>query len=223
MPPDLSPLSGISSNNGDIDLELLQNTQAYLECRSQRRTPDCHLVEAWDQFYDTCDPLIRRFAGAWRVPEADLNDCVQQVWVELVGKLRHYDPRRGRFRSWLYTLVHSRVTDLLRDRVHHPTGTLSSEMEERLCGRDSDPAAECERRWERVAVREVFALLHRRVSPANFLLLYLRWMEGWTVRDVAGLLGLTPPQVWIREHRVKHRFRRLFERYTNGKGNETSP
>lgn len=218
MPANGSPTPGISSK-GDIDQELFLNAQAYLARRSQHLAPSSHLVEAWEQFYRICSSLIRRFAVACRVPRASLDDCVQQVWTELVSKLSQfrYDPRRCQFRSWLYLLVHSKAIDLIRTRTRHPVEHLSQRAEAALCGRDGDPAAEYERHRKSAAVRRILAELSQCVSPPNYRVVYLRWIEGRTVQEVASALGLTRSQVWLREHRMKRKFRRLFNLHT---GNE---
>src|SRR5262245_31310954 len=110
------PVPRVRPGAAAFDLQLLQDAQAYLRCRAQRLAPGWRLCQAWEQFYRLCDPLLRGFARASRAPWADLDDCVQLAWVELVRRLPwfRYDPRRGRFRSWLYGVVHGKVIDLYR-------------------------------------------------------------------------------------------------------------
>jgi RNA polymerase sigma-70 factor (ECF subfamily) len=194
-----------------LDARLLQDTQAYLESRFCHGTPRASWAEAWARFFQVCGPLVRRFARACRVPQTDLDDCVQEVWAELVTLVRgrRYDPRRGRFRTWLYTIVHSKATDLLRRRLRHPTESLGGRAAA-LGSREGDPAAEGERRSQQEAVRRVLAALRQRVSERSYRVLYLRWIEGWTTREVAVALGLTPAQVRSRDHRMKGKCRSLF-------------
>ena len=145
------------------------------------------------------------------MPTADLDDCVQEVWAELVTLVRgrRYDPQRGRFRTWLYTIVHSKATDLLRRRLRHPTESLGGRAAA-LGSREAGPAAEGERRSQQEAVWRVLAVLRRRVSERSYRVLYLRWIEGWTTREVAVALGLTSAQVRSRDHRMKGKCRSLF-------------
>ena len=211
MRPRFPPASGSPSGANDLDVGLLQDTQAYLECRFCHEPPRASWAEAWERFFQVCGPLIHRFALACRVPSADLDDCVQEVWTELVARLRgrRYNPRRGRFRTWLYTIVHSKATDLLRRRLRHPTESLGGRAAA-LGSREGDPAAEGERRSQQEAVRRVLAALRRRVSERSYQVLYLRWIEGWTTREVAVALGLTSAQVRSRDHRMKGKCRSLF-------------
>jgi RNA polymerase sigma-70 factor (ECF subfamily) len=166
---------------------------------------------AWDQFYRVCDPLIRRFAVTCRVPKADLNDCLQEVWIELVRALPdfRYDPGRGLFRSWLYSLVHSKATDLIRRRARRPTANLDRAAGAPLFERDADPAAECERKGLQETVQHMLARLRQQVSARSYLALYMGSIEGRTAVEVAAALGLTPGQVRLRQHRMRQKLRVL--------------
>ena len=207
---------GTRSGDDDIDPGLLEKTQAYLECQSQGLRANWQFVEAWEQFYGTYGRLIRRFAVACHVPKAGLDDCVQQVWCELVRRLRHfrYDPQRACFRSWLYLLVQSKAIDLIRYRASHPTKPLPEAAAAALYDRDGDPAAAYQLQRKQAAVRRVLAELGKTVSARNYRVLHMRWIEGRTVPETAAALGLTPAQVSLLGHRIKRKFRRLFSLYT---------
>jgi RNA polymerase sigma factor (sigma-70 family) len=213
MRPHLSPGSVSPSGTDDMDLQLLQDTQAYLECRFRGQAPRVRWSKAWERFYRKYSPLIRHFAHACRVPKADLDDCVQEVWTDLVESLRgfNYDPRRGQFRSWLYTVVHSKVTDLVRYRARHPTASLDSQLGGALGSLDADPAAAYQRQSKQDTVRRVLGELRRRVSARNYQLMHLRWMEGWTLGEIAAALNLTPDQVRFRHHRLRRKLQGLFD------------
>jgi RNA polymerase sigma-70 factor (ECF subfamily) len=216
----LPPLLRKSAHADDINLDLLAKTQAYLVCRYHHRTPDWELIQAWNAFYGTYDPLLRRFARACRVPAAGVDDCVQQVWTELVMKLPdfRYDRRRGRFRSWLYIIVHSKAVDWVRGQTRHPIYRLPPEAASLLCGRDRDAAAEYEQQRKQEEVHQVLSHLRKRVPACSYRVLHLRWLEGRSVHEVAAALGLTPAQVRLRDYRMKRQFHRLFNLHTRSTG-----
>src|SRR6266704_4604728 len=110
MSPESSHHSGRDRPGDEIDVGLLKHAQEYLDHLRRRLTPDGPRARAWERFYGTCGPLICRYALACHVPRGELVDCVQQVWTELLIALPdfRYVPRRGRFSSWLYVLVHSK-------------------------------------------------------------------------------------------------------------------
>jgi RNA polymerase sigma-70 factor, ECF subfamily len=195
----------------DIDPDLLRNTQAYLESRCRRQCPNQAAKEAWDQFYRIYGSRLNQFARRYRLQPAELNDCLQEVWRELVVLLRtfHYDPGRGRFDGWLRTLVRSKATDLVRHRSRHPTESLDGHGQEGLLCRDPDPAITCQKQCEQQLMHYVLSKLRRRVSPCDYSLFHLRWIEGWTVAEIASAVDLTADTVSCRVHRVKQKLGRL--------------
>jgi RNA polymerase sigma-70 factor (ECF subfamily) len=216
--PPVSSASARSSGTDKIDPQLLHDTQAYLKCRSQKQPPASASSTAWEEFYRLYRPLLRRFALACGVRQDELSDCLQEVWTELVKHLPdfHYDPRRGHFRAWLYTIVHSKAVDLIRRRMRHPTPNLSCHAEAALEGREVDPAADYERHCRQERVRQVLAELRQQVSASSYRVFHLRWIKAWSMREIAAELRLTPEQVRFRHHRLKQKFRGLWTRVLAG-------
>jgi RNA polymerase sigma-70 factor (ECF subfamily) len=157
------------------------------------------------------------------VPRDSHDDCVQQVWVEVVKKLPgfRYDPRRGRFLTWLNRIIRGKAIDLRRRRSCHPVHNLTARQQADLPGTETDPAAAYEGRRQREAVWFVLGELRSQVSECSYRVLYLRWIEGWTAAETAAAVGLTPAQVWFREYRMKNHFRRLFRQHAGGDRGET--
>ena len=214
MYPRSHAVASAHNDAGDIDRHLLEDTQAYLELRSQcSDDPPPSLVDAWEHFYEFCTPLIRSIVATHRLTEEDVSDCVQEVWEVVIAKLRdfHYDPERGRFRIWLSTLARNKAVDLVRWRNRHAVITLEADSGRDLCSRDDDPVTAYERYRTRTLVRGALAALARKVSPRSYEILYLHWIEGRTVAEIAPLLNLTAEQVRYRHHRVKQKLRQLLE------------
>jgi hypothetical protein len=65
------PGSGCLSAREDLDVQLLHDTQTYLECRFRRQAFSGLCVESWERFYRICDPLVRRYARAFHVMAAN--------------------------------------------------------------------------------------------------------------------------------------------------------
>jgi RNA polymerase sigma-70 factor (ECF subfamily) len=199
-------------DEGEFDLDLLWRTQAYLRCQSAGGDPGRELTAAWERFFATYDPVIRRLADQFQVPRGSRDDCAQLVWLVLIKKLPafRYDPTRGRFRTWLRRVIFGKAIDLRRRHRLLPAGSLSARAEAALPGRDADPAADYERRCRSEQVWSVLAKLRRQVSECNYRVLFLRCIEGRTVPETVARLGLTQTQVWYREYRMKRKFGRLF-------------
>src|SRR5262245_66565237 len=71
------------------------------------RLRDADDREAWGQFGTVYVPLIYGYARKHGLQDADAADLTQEVMRRVAGAIRslEYDPRRGTFRGWLFTVV----------------------------------------------------------------------------------------------------------------------
>jgi RNA polymerase sigma factor (sigma-70 family) len=185
----------------------------YIRCRSTKTEIAPHLPTAWREFYSVCDSAIGRFAARLRLRGADVDDCKQDVWADLMRSLPGFrlDDSRGRFSSWLYTIVRSKATDVLRRQARQPRTSLWAASIATPSDQNDDPAIHCQQRAEREAVQHALSRLRNVASAQSYRVAQLRWIEQRDVQEVAALLGMTPEQVWVREHRMKRKFREVFE------------
>ena len=83
------------------------------------RLRDGHDREAWRQFVELYAPLVYSFARQRGLQDADAADLMQDVLRAVVmnaGRL-DYDPRRGTFRAWLYTVTRNKLANFLESRL----------------------------------------------------------------------------------------------------------
>lgn len=204
--------------HGTTYLPLLRNTQAYLKSLLQHRAPDSVLAEAWDEFYRVYNDLIRRFAVARGIHDADVDDCVQEVWSEVAARLASFQRPENRpgLRAWLYTLVRSKATDLIRRKTRQAAKSLGGESQapEEPRAREPDPADLYERQWENAMLRTAVDELRSSVSELSHRVLHMRLIEDRDVATVAETLGLTLEQVRYRQHRAIKKLRARLAVYT---------
>ena len=202
----------------DTYLPLLKNTQAYLRSLLERQVPDTVLTEAWEHFYRIYSGLIRRFVIAHGVRDAEVDDCVQDVWSEVAARLVEFRRPRNRpgLRAWLYTLARSKTIDVLRGKARHPAGGLDQAIRagDEPSSNESAPADVCQRQWEDALLWTVLAELRSEVSQRNSRLLQMRLIEARSVAEVAAALCLTREQVRSRQYRMLRKLRARMAVYT---------
>ena len=125
----------------------------------------------------------------------DVDDCRQDVWADLLRTLPGFsvDASRGRFSTWLYTVVRSKATDILRKRSRQPVDQAGSTLLAAMPGRDADPAQQCQQKSEREAVHRAISQLRHIASEQSFRVVQLRWLEQ---RDGPewSFLRVSPPE-----------------------------
>lgn len=90
------------------------------------RMRDAADQQAWSEFVEIYGPLIRHFARRRGLQDADAADLSQDVLHTVASHIGRmdYDPHRGRFRGWLFTITRNKLSDYLsrRQRQQQATG-----------------------------------------------------------------------------------------------------
>ena len=133
----------------------------------------------------------RAFALACRILDdpGAAEEVVLDVFLSIWRNAAAFMPERGRFTTWLFTLVRNRAIDVLRRRRARPLEAwmLRAEASEALERPAEDPSVEAQAEAEELhqAVREALAALpepqRRGLELAHF--------QGWTHREIAEYLG----------------------------------
>ncbi len=207
-------------------LPLLHDTQAFLQSLLRRQAPDSVLSEAWEEFYRVYNELIRRFVIARGMRDADVDDCVQEVWNAVALKLVDFQRPKDRpgLRAWLYTLVRSKATDLIRRKARQPAKSLGqqSQAPAEPPGNDPDPADVYERQWESAMLQTAIEELRTEVSELNYRVLQMRLLEGRDVAEVAAALDVPLARVRYCQHRALSKLRARMAVYTGKSFGEDS-
>jgi RNA polymerase sigma-70 factor (ECF subfamily) len=168
---------------------------------------------AWREFVDVYAPVVYRYARKQRLQDADAADLSQEVLRAVAGAVGRleYDPRRGAFRNWLFTIVRRklynwRVAQAIRTRGSGDSATL--QLLEQCPARD-DSRAEWEAECERQLVAWACARIRRDVSASTWQAFWWTAVEGRPGKQVAAELGLSIAAVYHARSRVLARIKEL--------------
>src|SRR5437016_3679036 len=75
------------------------------------RLRDPQDVGAWREFIDLYAPLVYGYARKQGLQDADAADLSQEVLGAVIASIHRldYDPDRGAFRNWLFTIVRRKL------------------------------------------------------------------------------------------------------------------
>jgi RNA polymerase sigma-70 factor (ECF subfamily) len=169
-------------------------------------------ADAWRQFVEVYASVVYGFARKRGLQDADAADLMQEVFravASAAGRL-DYDPKRGTFRSWLYTVTRSKLYNFFNGQRRQVQASGDSGAQERLeeqAGRDGDTAAE----WDREYERRVFAWAAEQVrgefQPATWQAFWLTAVDGLGAKEAGAKVGLSPGAVYVAKSRVLARLR----------------
>jgi RNA polymerase sigma factor (sigma-70 family) len=176
------------------------------------RIQDPNNVEAWRQFVDVYASMIYGFLRKRGLQDADAADLVQEVLRSVsahAGRL-NYDPARGTFRSWLYTVTRNKMYNFLESRKRHVRGTGDTSAHEAL-GEQAIAEDETEKIWQQEYERKAFAWAVEQVrdefQEQTWNAFWQTAVDGKSPKDVAGGLNMSVGAVYVAKSRVLARLR----------------
>lgn len=145
---------------------------------------------AYTELYDLYAPGVYRLAYSVLLHRQDAEDVVQEVFVYVFRNLRNYDPNRGQFRTWLYTITISRCRNARRRKML-PTVALSD-----LLSLGLEPHGPESENPETASLREdanrVLAQALKTLSSRLREAVALRYGQGLTYREMGDILNIPP-------------------------------
>lgn len=111
--------------------------------------------EAWGEFVELYTPMVFSFLRKRGLSEDDASDVAQDVMRAVARAIENfdYDPEKGTFRSWFFTVARSKLNDFFRKQKARPmAGGGTAFMQ--LINEHPDPREEHE--WELDYRRQMF-------------------------------------------------------------------
>src|SRR5437660_7551812 len=80
---------------------------------------------AWQEFVQLYAPVVYGFARKRGLQDADAADLMQEVFRSVAGAAGRleYDPKRGSFRGWLYTVTRNKIYTFLDSQRRQVRGS----------------------------------------------------------------------------------------------------
>lgn len=166
---------------------------------------------AWQTFVEIYQPLIVGQCRKSGMQAADAEEICQEVLARVAESIRKfdYDPQRGRFRGWLYTVVRSRISAYFAGKPRQRSASDATLA--------AAPAAISEPDWEREYVDRLFDWACQRargdVKPNTSF--QATAVENRPVEVVAAELGMTAGAIYIARSRMIARIRELVREATD--------
>ena len=178
------------------------------------RLRDAHDDGAWSQFVEIYAPLVFGFARKHGLQDADAADLTQDVLQAVSRGIRRleYDPRRGTFRGWLFTVVRNKLRNFLAAQNRPGRGTGDTDAQHRLRelpAREEDQAAWWDQEYERRVFAWAAAQVRGSCQESTWQAFRQTALEGKSGPEVARALGMSVAAVYLAKGRVMARLKEL--------------
>lgn len=177
-----------------------------------QRLPNAADDAAWRSFVDLYGPVMYAFCLRRGCPRSDAADIVQEVFAAVARRIQtfEFDPARGRFRSWLFTIVRHKLIDRNRRLSVRPLSPADDDTE-RHADTVPDDSIDQDALWETEYRRQLF---HRALPALRPQFQAVTWeafrrtaLEDADPSEVARDLGLSIGAVYVAKSRVLARLR----------------
>ena len=184
------------------------------EAGKSRRDNDRELVRrAQKEDKEAFEELVRRHqarvfavAGGILRNKEDVEDIAQQVFLKAYFSLKRFD-QRAAFSTWLYKITVNECWDLLRKRKVRPLLYEADLSEEQA--RQYDASEEREEQAqdvsERLEKRQELERLLDCLEERDRTMLVLKEVQGFSVEEIAEILGINGNTVKVRLFRARQR------------------
>ncbi len=159
-------------------------------------------MDALARIYDTYSPGVYRYAVRL-LGNADLaEECVAETFRRFLQTLHNGGGPRRFLKAYLYRVAHNWISDHYRRQV--PEGPLDEAVQAVADGR---PDHEVIFREQQAAVRRALAQL----TPEQRQVVVLRFLEEWSLAEVAQAMGKSVGAVKALQHRALNALRSLLQ------------
>jgi RNA polymerase sigma factor (sigma-70 family) len=164
---------------------------------------------AWREFDARYGELILRYCGHSGLSHADAEDVRQNVMLRLSRVLRdfHYSPEKGRFRSFLGTMVRNEIARHL-GRPHRGLTKVSTDDLAATLAAGAPADAQWEQEWMHHHLRLAMRSIRRTYEPRS-VAVFERLMAGEDPARVAAALGTSPDAIRKIKERIRDRLKVL--------------
>jgi RNA polymerase sigma-70 factor, ECF subfamily len=172
--------------------------------------------EAWNQIVHLYGPLVHKWCRRASLNDDDIADVFQESFRAVSSHLKNFAPTRsvGSFRSWLRTIVRTKVADHFRRVNRQPVGSGGTDAQLRLAGLpdplgdDDDEEADEE---HTLLVQRAMELIRPEFTKQNWNAFLKVAIDGHSATEVAEDLNVNAQAIRQANYRIRRRLRLVLQ------------
>ena len=174
--------------------------------------------QSWSSFEATYRPLVLGFLRRRGLQDADAADLTQEVLARVAAAIKtfEYDPAKGSFRAWLFTIVQNSLRRFAATEQQAARGSGDTRLLRVL---ESQPNRAAEDHWndeyQRHLLKRAADEVCHEFQDSTWRAFWATAVEGRQPKAVAQELRLSIAAVYMARHRVTARLRERIQ-YLDG-------
>jgi len=156
------------------------------------------------------------------VGRQDAEDVTQEVFVKVWRNLKKFDQQKS-FKTWIFSIAKNASLDYLKKKKAIPFSEFSARGGSAFGGENvagenmlaetlADPAPLPQELLERAGIAQVLNKTMEKLSPKYRMVLFLRYNDHFTFREIAETLGESINTVKSRNRRALIKIRKLLSK-----------
>ncbi len=169
--------------------------------------------QAWSQIVHLYGPLVHKWCRRSGLHDEDTADVFQETFRAVSKNLHSFSPDKsiGSFRSWLRTIVRTKLADHFRRSSKQPRALGGTDAQIRLADVE-DPLGEEEEEDDveaenALVVQRAMELIQPEFSPQNWNAFQQVAIDGLSATEVAEQLDVNAQTVRQANYRIRRRLR----------------
>lgn len=139
----------------------------------------------------------------------EAEDITQDVFVKVWKNLKKFNQGRS-FKTWIFSIAKNASLDFLRKKKATPFSKFENgEGENTLIGTLADSSPLPDEILERAGIAEMLNAVMKRLAPKYRMVLFLRYNDHFTFREIAEILGEPLNTIKSRHRRALIMLRKL--------------
>jgi len=168
--------------------------------------------QAWRELVHLYGPLVYRWCQRSSLKEQDTADVFQETFQAVSAHLDSFSPSRsvGSFRSWLRSIVRTRIADHFRRLAGQPEGRGGSDAQMHLANVPDPLAEETDEEVgeeNALVIQRAMDLIEPEFSEQNWAAFKLVTLQGHSATEVAERIGVNAQAVRQAIYRIRRRLR----------------
>lgn len=135
-------------------------------------------------------------------------DLMMDIMLKAYQHFGNFDPVKGSFKTWIFSLAHNHLVNHWRDRKKHEAVSLEAMEEEGVSPAFVEPVDDATKSFDNERIRRILSLM----GDAEREVVTLRYLQELDYAEIADVLGKKEGAIRTSLSRAMDRFEQLYKK-----------